>query len=58
MKKNPNTFVISGALMIAANQIIAHYFNIPDVINGGLIGIGIGLLTVALIVKRKKAIIK
>ncbi|MBR9833016.1 hypothetical protein GYB57_12780 [bacterium] len=57
MKKNPNTFVISGALMIAANQIIAHYFNIPDVINGGLMGIGIGLLTVALIVKRKKTII-
>jgi hypothetical protein len=58
MKNNPNTLITAGALMIAAGQIIAHYFNIPDVINGGLMGIGIGLLTVALISKRKKAIIK
>lgn len=58
MKNNPSIFIAAGAIIIAVSQIIAHYFNIPDVINGGLMGIGIGLLTVALISKRKKAIIE
>jgi hypothetical protein len=58
MKNNPTILITTGALMIAVSQIIAHYFNIPDLINGGLMGLGIGLLTVALISKRKKAIIK
>ena len=55
MKNKLNTFITAGAIIIAVSQIIAHYSNIPDVINGGLMGIGIGLLTVA---KRKKAIIE
>ena len=58
MKNKLNTFITAGAIIIAVSQIIAHYSNIPDVINGGLMGIGIGLLTVALISKRKKAIIE
>lgn len=52
--KNTNTLIASGALTIAIGQILAHYLNFSDPVNGVMMGVGIGLLSVALIAKGKK----
>ena len=36
--------MISGILVLSASSIISHYIELPDLLKGFLIGIGIGLL--------------
>ena len=38
-----------GMFIIATSQVFSHYFELPDLVNGSLIGIGIGLLLTSLI---------
>ncbi|SDS21608.1 hypothetical protein SAMN04488553_1744 [Gramella sp. MAR_2010_147] len=37
-----------GILIVAGSQVIWHYLEIPDFLNGALIGLGIGLLLFAI----------
>ncbi|QRM90367.1 hypothetical protein FG167_14345 [Lacinutrix sp. WUR7] len=38
-----------GMFVIAASQVFSHYFALPDFAKGSFVGIGIGLLIIALI---------
>ncbi|MFT5754104.1 MAG: hypothetical protein ACI924_001331 [Flavobacterium sp.] len=38
-----------GIFIIATSQVFSHYIELPDLANGSLIGIGIGLLLTSLI---------
>lgn len=38
-----------GMFVIAASQVFSHYLELPDFAKGSFVGIGIGLLIIALI---------
>jgi len=48
-KRKVQLLISIGILMVAISQIIWHYLEIPDFLNGTLIGLGIGLLLFAII---------
>lgn len=50
MKKNQrNILIAAGLFILSATQIITHYSELPDFINGSLAGIGIGLMALSFI---------
>lgn len=54
MKNKPNLLVAAGALLIGISQVINHFFDFSDMINGVLMGLGLGFMAAALLVDRKK----
>ena len=50
MKPNQRKIlIVAGLLVICSSQIAAHYTTLPDVVSGSIVGIGFGLLILALI---------
>jgi hypothetical protein len=43
-----------GLTIVALSQIIWHYLELPDFLNGALIGVGLGLMFIAIFKRRKK----
>ncbi len=54
MKNRPTVLIIAGALVIASAQIIAHFYTLPDVVSGLMVGTGVGLLGAALLSFKKR----
>lgn len=46
--------LVIGLLMNSVTQIIMHYYNLPDVVSGLLLGVGIGVILSALLWKKRK----
>ncbi|WP_283640429.1 hypothetical protein [Mesonia mobilis] len=42
------TLISVGLLVIAASQITSHYITLPDMVQGAFVGVGLGLLLMAL----------
>ena len=43
-KRKAFVFLLIGLLIVAASQVLSHYFELPDFAKGVFIGMGIGLL--------------
>ena len=58
MKKMKNRksilLIVAGILLVASTQILNHYVHLSDFLSGGLIGLGLGLLIIALFSRRTK----
>jgi len=53
--KRKSLILISiGILVIAASQVFSHYVELPDLVKGTFIGVGIGLLLTATIFRNFK----
>ncbi|GJM33639.1 MAG: hypothetical protein DHS20C18_26400 [Saprospiraceae bacterium] len=48
-KRKPLILMSIGLFVIASSQILSHLMELPDLVNGSLFGIGIGLLLTSLI---------
>ena len=55
MKNKPNLLIAVGALIIGISRIMAHFYNLSDMINGVFMGLGIGFIAAALLAYRKRA---
>ncbi len=50
MKKNKTSVLLPiGLLISSASQIVAHLTHLPDLVSGSLMGVGIGVMLLAII---------
>jgi len=49
------TLLVIGILTIVASQIVTHYITLTDALHGAFIGVGVGFMSLALILKRFKS---
>lgn len=50
MKKGKSLqLIVIGLLIITGSQIVGHYFKMPDLVSGILMGTGIGLMIFSLL---------
>jgi hypothetical protein len=59
MQKNRKALylLVAGLLVITGAQISAHYWMLSDVVNGVFIGVGIGLLCIAILFGSRRSAI-
>lgn len=53
-KRNSLILLSSGMIVIAISQILSHFVELPDLAKGLFIGIGIGMLLLAIIFGNRK----
>ncbi|SHN21190.1 hypothetical protein [Flavobacterium xinjiangense] len=53
-KRNSLILLSSGMFVIAISQILSHFVELPDLAKGLFIGIGIGMLLLAIIFGNRK----
>tara|TARA_R110002096_G_scaffold110720_1_gene241748 strand:+ start:553 stop:732 length:180 start_codon:yes stop_codon:yes gene_type:complete len=55
MKNLSKTYlIIIGLLIMSIGQIVLHFFSIPDMVYGAIVGAGFGILLFAIIFKKLK----
>jgi hypothetical protein len=54
-KNNRSIFLFIGLLIISVSQIVLHFTTMPDFVTGSLMGIGIGIMLLAIIRPKPKA---
>ncbi|MGB7785324.1 MAG: hypothetical protein WBL27_04410 [Salinimicrobium sp.] len=52
--KKQMILIAAGLLIVSISQMTWHFMELPDFVNGVLIGLGIGLMFIALFNKRKQ----
>lgn len=50
LPKKSSLLIVSGLFIIAASQIYAHFLVLNDLTKGLLVGVGLGLLILALLI--------
>tara|TARA_A100000171_G_scaffold47727_1_gene54135 strand:+ start:179 stop:352 length:174 start_codon:yes stop_codon:yes gene_type:complete len=55
MKKKSLILIAAGMSVIVASQFITHFVSTSDFLSGALLGIGIGLLIMAVAINRPKS---
>lgn len=57
MKKNQRSiFLFVGLMISSVSQITSHFTKMPDFVSGLLMGIGIGVMLLAFVGRKSKAI--
>lgn len=51
-KLNKNFLLSLGLIIIVISQIVSHFIKLPDFLNGSFMGIGIGIMILAVIRKK------
>jgi|GEM_PF-4437512 len=55
MKKKSPILIVAGILVIVASQMIKQFATTSDFLGGAILGIGIGLLIMAVTINRPKS---
>ena len=53
--KKASILIAIGLFAMAGTQILSYYMDLSDFINGGLIGISLGLMTLGILVRARNS---
>ncbi len=48
-KENKIIFIVIGLFIMSGSQIVGHYYKMPDLLSGILMGVGLGIMILSFI---------